>query len=160
MFQTIFLRRVTNIDKIKDLATSVTEGRDVYVLDVEVRGNVPNVTVWVYVDAESGTLNIDECGKISKELGLLIDANELIDAAYRLNVSSPGLDRPLSDPRQYKTNIGRKARIKYRDENGAVKSLEGFLESFDGENIVVKEDKSQITLALVNVTETKIIPVF
>jgi len=77
-----------------------------FIVDVEIKHQDMNV-VWVSVDSEKGDVNLDKCSQISRELSFLIESENIFNKPYRLNVSSPGLSRPLTDNRQYAKNTGR-----------------------------------------------------
>ncbi|TNE74110.1 ribosome maturation factor RimP [bacterium] len=144
--------------KIKDLAESVIRGTDIYVVDVELKGALGNQIIWVYLDTEQGGISVDSCAKVSNELGLLLDANEVISGKYLLNVSSPGLDRPLKDARQYKNNIGRKVKVRYKTEEGG-KNTSGKLVGFDGEVLTIELEKGPVQqIPLEKALETKVLP--
>lgn len=147
----------TRINKIKELVKPVLEPLGLFLVDVEIHGG-KETNVTVYVDAEDRGINLDECADISQELGFLIDAHELFENKYRLNVSSPGLSRPLTDRRQYNKNQGRKTRIKYKHDNEYHK-LEGTLAKVEDEEVVVEtEDGDETSIPFSEVVETKIIP--
>jgi ribosome maturation factor RimP len=145
------------IDSVKKLAEPIVEQEDLFLVDVEVKG--ANETVlWVYVDAEHNNFSVDTCTKISRELGFVLDAHDVIQSKYRLNVSSPGLSRPLTDIRQYKKNRGRVARVKFKSPEGYEK-LEGVLKDVTGENIELEIDNENVkTILFDSIVETKIIP--
>ncbi len=146
-------------DKISELAESVLQTTDFFLVDVEIRGG-DTPEVWVSVDAKDRGVNMDECAEISNELSFLMDAHEIFSGAYRINVSSPGLSRPLSDRRQYPKNKGRKAKFKYK-KNGEYQKVEGILQDVSEQNIVIQlEDESTITVSFEDLVETKIIPSF
>lgn len=147
------------INKISELAESVLSTTDFFLIDVEIRGG-DTPEVWVSVDAEDRGVNMDECAEISNELSFLMDAHDIFSGAYRINVSSPGLSRPLVDRRQYPKNVGRKAEFKYQ-KDGEQTSIEGTLQEVSEENIAIKlEDDSTIKIPFDELIETKIIPSF
>jgi len=147
------------IEKISELAESVLSTTDFFLIDVEIRGG-DTPEVWVSVDAEDRGVNMDECAEISNELSFLMDAHDIFSGAYRINVSSPGLDRPLVDRRQYPKNVGRKARFKYQ-KDGEKASIEGTLQEVSEEDVAIKlEDDSMVTVPFDKLIETKIIPSF
>jgi len=149
--------KVTN--KISELAESVLSTTDFFLIDVEIRGG-DTPEVWVSVDAEDRGVNMDECAEISNELSFLMDAHDIFSGAYRINVSSPGLSRPLVDRRQYPKNVGRKAEFKFQ-KDGEQTSIEGTLQEVSEENIAIKlEDDSTIKIPFEELIETKIIPSF
>ena len=115
--------------------------------------------VWIYLDGENRSVNIDECAEISRELGFLIDAHELLGNTYRLNVSSPGLSRPLTDKRQYPKNVERTFKLRYRDEE-EVQKMKGKLVDANDEAITLEgEDGAAVTVNYSDIIEAKIIPV-
>lgn len=144
-------------DRIKELAETVLEGRPIFVLDVQVRGIKGSRTVWIYIDSEEGGVNLDECAEISEELGLLIDAHKVIDGSYRLNISSPGLDRPLADPRQYSKNVGRRATVRFKKAGDELR-IDGIIRKFaDNQLIIERKDGSSESVDYGNILETKIL---
>ncbi|MGN8224372.1 ribosome maturation factor RimP [Gracilimonas sp. BCB1] len=145
---------------IKDLADPLAQEHDLFVVDVELKTHSGQTEVWVLLDTEEGGVNIDDCSEISRELGFLIEAHELFDKKYRLNVSSPGLSRPLSDLRQYKKNEGRVATIKFKDTDGEYKKIEGVITGIEDKVVAITdEEEVETQIAFDNIVETKIIPV-
>jgi len=84
------------------------EFRDFYLVDLEIH---EPARIGVFVDADSG-LNTVQCAKLSRYLEEYLDEKNWKDGKYILEVSSPGVDRPLKFPRQYVKNIGKKIEIK------------------------------------------------
>jgi ribosome maturation factor RimP len=149
--------KVTN--KISELAKSVLSTTDFFLIDVEIKGG-DTPEVWVSVDGEDRGVNMDECAEISNELSFLMDAHDIFSGAYRINVSSPGLSRPLVDRRQYPKNVGRKAKFKYKQDD-EYRKVEGTLQKVSDEDIVIElNDDSTIKVPFDNLVETKVIPRF
>lgn len=142
---------------IKELADPVIKQEDMFLVDVEVKHKkVPEV--WVLVDSEKGGVNVDICSSISRTVANLLEDENVLGGAYRLNVSSPGLSRPLSDKRQYPKNIGRTAKIKYKIDNNYL-TAEGVIDTVENETIrVVDGDNGPIEIEFSQIVETKIIP--
>jgi ribosome maturation factor RimP len=150
--------KVTN--EISELAESVLSTTDFFLVDVEIRGG-DTPEVWVSVDAEDRGVNMDECAEISNELSFLLDAHDIFSGRYRINVSSPGLDRPLVDRRQYPKNVGRKASFKFETTEGEKTEVEGVLQEVSEQDITVQQDDdSTFTIPFDRLVETKIIPSF
>ncbi|XWN38158.1 MAG: ribosome maturation factor [Balneola sp.] len=150
--------QLDTIQKIKDLAAPLVESKDLFVVDIEHKTGSGLNEVWLYLDAQDRGVNLDECADISKELGFLIEAHELFEKKYRLNVSSPGLSRPLSDVRQYKKNQGRKAKVKFKKEDEYDKT-EGTIVGVD-ENGIMLEDQNgkSVKVLFDDIKEAKIVP--
>lgn len=145
------------IKKISELCDTVLSGTDFFLVDVEIKGSKEPV-IWIYVDAPDRGINMDECAELSRELGFLIDAHELFTDGYRINVSSPGVSRPLSDRRQFPKNKGRKTKIKYKDKGEYLKIV-GILQDVDDNDIAIEQENgSVVRLPFEQLVETKIIP--
>ncbi|WP_069131250.1 ribosome maturation factor RimP [Rhodohalobacter halophilus] len=144
-------------NRILELVEPIVEQEGIFLVDVEVK-NAKVMEVWVLVDSEKGGVNLDTCGRVSRELGHLLEEEEVFSKAYRLNVSSPGLSRPLSDKRQYPKNEGRIAKVKYKDQENYL-TVEGVLTSVSDTQIEItpKDDKT-VTIPFDHIVETKIVP--
>jgi ribosome maturation factor RimP len=144
--------------KIKELTDSVLPNQETFVVDVEVKGTSGNQLVWVYLDTHTGGVSVEDCATVSNQLGLLLEANELFNGKYVLNVSSPGLDRPLKDSRQYPKNVGRKAKVRFMTEEGG-KTLIGTFIAYDGQQLQLETEKDGVvSISLDKALETKILP--
>ncbi len=146
------------IQKIKDLATPLAESNNLFIVDAEVKTGSGITEVWLYLDAEDRGVNLDECADISRELGFLMEAHEIFEGKYRLNVSSPGLSRPLSDVRQYRKNEGRKAKIKYKQDDQYSK-ISGNIVSVTENGVMIEDKKGNaVEVRFDEIQEAKIIP--
>lgn len=147
----------TLINNLKSIAEPIVQQHNMFLVDIEVK-HANTVEVWVLVDSEATGVNLDECSKVSRSLGLELEEKDMFDGKYRLNVSSPGLSRPLSDIRQYKKNVGRTAKVKYKVDD-SYHTVEGVLEKVDGQNLLLKSDDGEQTeINFSDVVETKIVP--
>jgi ribosome maturation factor RimP len=91
-------------------------------------------TVQIMADRPDGTISIDDCETISRELSPLLDAHDPLPGSYRLEVSSPGIDRPLVRPTDFGTWAGHEAKIELKQPVNARKRYRGVLDGFeDGE---------------------------
>lgn len=128
-----------------------------FIVDVELKHQkIPEI--WVLVDSEEEGVDLGKCSEISRELGVLMEESDLISGSFRLNVSSPGLSRPLSDIRQYKKNIGRLAKVKYKQEEEYL-TAEGVIDQ-TGDDLftVLNSDGERTDIRYGSVVEAKIIP--
>lgn len=105
-----------------------------FLVDIVFGGTNSRRKILIILDKDSGIL-IDECGEFSRALGNLIEENNLFgDAPYVLEVSSPGMDRPLQVPRQYKRRIGNK--LNFLLNNGS--EFEAVLTNVSEDGVVVE----------------------
>jgi len=126
-------------------------------LHAEYRGR----TLRVLLDRPDGGVTLDDCATVSKEISALLDVADFGPEHYTLEVSSPGLNRPLYGPRDYERFRGHAVRVTHRDpETKAKRTIIGRLEEYratQGE-IVVKEVSGEKlhTLALDDVTRARL----
>jgi len=103
--------------KIFELADSVAGQYGVQVVDIEVTGSSRKAIVRVFIDKKEG-VTLDDCEKFSRALSAIIDVEDPIRGSYILEVSSPGLDRPLRGLKDFEKNIGKLARVITREPVG------------------------------------------
>ena len=92
------------------MAESLAGSHGVRVLDVEMAGSVTRPQVRVFIDREGG-VTLDECAAFSRALAALFDVEDPIPTSYTLEVSSPGLDRPLKKMKHFEQSIGKLAKV-------------------------------------------------
>ncbi len=118
---------------VADTAAPVLESLGFRLVRVQVSGKEPRV-VQIMAERPDGTINIDDCEKISKLLSPVLDVSEPLSGAYRLEISSPGIDRPLVRPTDFEDWSGHEAKIELSEAVDGRKRFKGVLEGFeDGE---------------------------
>ncbi|HHO42027.1 MAG TPA: ribosome maturation factor RimP [Epsilonproteobacteria bacterium] len=116
-------------DDIEKIVTA--HGASLY--DTEVTKEFNETIYRVYVTQEGG-VNLDKCAEISQELSLYFDVNPPVsDETYRLEVSSPGIERKLTTKNHFKSSIGEKVKLKIINDGKYI----GILKSADDKGIVV-----------------------
>ncbi len=128
----------TMLDCLEDLARRAADPVGVDIAWVELnRGN--NMCYFrVFIDRESG-VGLADCERVNERLGVLLDVEDPIEFRYTLEVSTPGLDRPLWTKRDYERFVGNLARVKTREPLGERSRFHGRLAGVDGENILMEE---------------------
>ncbi|TAN44099.1 MAG: ribosome maturation factor RimP [Nitrospirae bacterium] len=96
--------------KIYGLASQAAEAEGLDLVDIIVSGK-GRVLLRVIIDRDPDGVTIEDCERMSRSLEALLDVEDAISASYMLEVSSPGIDRPLLKPKDFEKNIGRLARI-------------------------------------------------
>ena len=103
-------------EKIQKTLLPILDKRDAFLLDVNIRFERGARIIQAFVDTDKG-ITIDECADISRDLSHEIDSVQVLEGVtYQLEISSPGLDRPLKLLRQYHKNVGRRFKVKYSTE--------------------------------------------
>ena len=125
-------------DLLIPLVEPVIERAGAYVVDLSIKVEHKSRVVQLLVDTDSG-VSIGACAALSRELGPVLEAANLIDGPYWLEVSSPGLDRPLRMLRQYPKNIGRRFHVRYRSDEASLE-MRGTLQSVAGSMLTFEPD--------------------
>ena len=97
-------------------------------------------TVQIMAERPDGSMSIDDCETVSRELSPLLDAHDLISDAYRLEVSSPGIDRPLVRASDFENWSGHLAKIELREAVDGRRRFQGKLEGFEDGEVRVEID--------------------
>lgn len=128
--------------KIEEIIAPYMEENNFELVDVEFVKEGQNWFLRIYADKEGGIF-IDDCELISRAIEKLLDENDPIEQAYILEVSSPGLDRPLKKERDFEKYKGEIVDIKlYKPFNGK-KAYEGELVGLIDGNIVIKDENDE-----------------
>ena len=112
----------------------------------------------VTLHAEKG-VNLDDCAAVSRSLGRALDATEIIAGRYVLEVSSPGMDRPLSQPRHYEICKGSIARIQVR-EGEAERTLEGRIGELRDDILELEMPEGVERVPMESIGKARLIPQF
>ena len=101
-------------ERIVRLSGPVADEQGVWIVDVEMAGSARKPTVRVFIDKEGG-VTLDDCERFSRAMSALLDVEDIIPFSYVLEVSSPGLDRPLKNIRDFERSVGKLARVVTRE---------------------------------------------
>ncbi len=104
------------IEEIRQLIQPVFDRSSVRLVDLQLRGHVNSQVLSVYVDTDTG-ITMDQIAEISREIEGILDLENAIAGKYRLDVSSPGIDRPLTEKWQFEKNIGREFRVTFKERD-------------------------------------------
>lgn len=139
------LKKTEIEDLCTELVTPIIESGGYELVDVEYVKEGADYYLRVYADKEGG-ITIDDCVDISRALEKKLDERDFIPDAYILEVSSPGLTRPLKKEKDFARSIGKLVDVKlYRPQNGR-KDLEGRLKSYDEAEIVITVEKEEVSI--------------
>lgn len=128
-----------------ELVTPIIEENDFELVDVEFVKEGTDYYLRVYAD-KSGGINIDDCVFISRALEEKLDEADKIDVPYILEVSSPGLTRPLKKEKDFERSLGRLVEIKtYKTVNGN-KEFCGNLKAYTEDTVTIEDDNETIVL--------------
>ncbi len=146
---------------IQTFVEKTIQDSELFLVDIRVSGNERRSKIAVLLDSDEG-ISIDQCAKLSRELSQKLEAEDLGDLSYVLEVSSPGLDEPLKIKRQYLKNRGRELQVILNDDT----QKKGILEDIKDESIVLsvfdkkKKEVSSLEFAFRDIKKSNIIVSF
>ncbi len=144
-------------EKIRNKIGEILEEKNYLLIDFVWRGSEQRPVLEIFMDNETG-ITTDDCYEVSREVEKFIDENGFLKQ-YRLDVSSPGVDKPLVYLAQYPKHVGRNFEVEY-SENDETKKAEGKLLAVDGEKLTFefgKKEKKTHELNFNNIKKAKVI---
>jgi ribosome maturation factor RimP len=116
-------------------------------------------TLRIYIDHENG-ITVDDCAEVSHQVSAVLDVEDPISVAYNLEVSSPGLERPLFKAAHYEQFIGHEVSIVLKMAIGNRRKWKGIIHSIEGETVTVVVDGQEEQFVLSNISKANLIPKF
>jgi len=132
------------LERIRSIAERVTASLGLEVWDIQSRRETYGHVIRVFIDrpgpaaTPEESVSIDDCEQVNREIGTILDVEDPMPFAYTLEVSSPGLDRPLRHPDDYARFAGRLAKIVVKEAVDNQKAFEGRLRGLDESNVLLE----------------------
>lgn len=131
------------VGKIEEYVKDLLASKGMELVDLQFRNEGHGWILRLFIDVEGG-VTLDHCSVVSREVGHYLDVEDVIEQAYHLEVSSPGLERPLKSLKDFERFLGSKARIKLHEALNGEKTFEGIIQSVDGNEISLSVDGKTI----------------
>jgi ribosome maturation factor RimP len=153
------------VEKIEKLLLPVVADLSLELVDIEYQREDRGWVLRIYLDKEGG-INLDDCAQASREFSTLLDVEDIVDTVYTLEVSSPGLERPLKKIPDFERFSGEPAKIKTRracDPDGRGQSrkiFSGVLQGVrDGQIVLLQTDKKggEVVLDLKDIEKANLV---
>jgi ribosome maturation factor RimP len=113
----------------------------------------------VYIDKDDGIV-VDDCVAVSRQLSAMLDVEDPLKEAYQLEVSSPGMDRPLFVKEHFERFAGSKVRIKLRMKLNGRRKFEGVLKGVQNDSVILEMDDEMEQLPLDQIDTARLVPEF
>jgi ribosome maturation factor RimP len=113
----------------------------------------------IYIDREGG-VSLEDCEKVSRQVSSVMDVEDPIDTEYTLEVSSPGMDRPLYTLAQYARYIGENINVRLRLARDGRRKFKGTILAVEGEEVRMAVEDKEYVLSLDAIDKANIIPRF
>lgn len=113
----------------------------------------------VFIDHEDG-IDVDNCADASHQISAVLDVEDIITAEYNLEVSSPGMDRPLFNSAHYALVVGETITVKLSIPQNGRRNFKGLLLKCENDTILIKVDNDEFSLAIANIEKGNLVPNF
>ena len=143
------------IDRVSSIATPVLFNEGMELVEIEYRREAKGRVLRLYIDKEEG-VSIDDCTHISQEIGRSLDVEDFIPTPYTLEVSSPGLTRPLKSEKDFIKYRDHLIKVKTIDPIGNQRRFKGRLLGFSENRIEIEVDGGIIHIPLANVAKANL----
>lgn len=143
-----FNRETGVAGQIADLVDPVIADLGFRLVRVRIMGR-EDQTVQIMAERADGTISIDDCEAISRQLSPLLDAADVMPRAYNLEISSPGIDRPLVRPSDFEDWAGHQAKIELNELLDGRRRFSGTLEGFEDGEVRLEVDLDQIGVQVI-----------
>jgi ribosome maturation factor RimP len=143
-------------EQIGDLVEPVLYESGYELVDVEYLSERGKWVLRLYVDKEGG-ITVDDCASVSREIGTLIDMKDLIQHKYVLEVSSPGLNRPLKKETDFFRVMGKKIKVRMAVPVNGRRNFSGYLKDIREEQLYMVVEGGLITLSMAEIDKANLV---
>ena len=141
---------------IDDLVSPIVRALDLELWGCELVRQGKYSLIRVYIDRESG-VDISDCEKVSRQVSAVFDVEEPITEEYTLEVSSPGLERPLFRLEQFRKYVGSIIQLRMKKPQDGRKKFKGDLVRVDDDSIVLSVDGGEVEFQYTNIDKANLI---
>jgi ribosome maturation factor RimP len=142
--------------QVEEVAESLVVSEGMELVDLEYRREGPRWMLRLFIDREGG-VTVDDCARISRELGDLLDVKDVIPQAYVLEVSSPGLNRRIRKKEDFSRFAGQKVQLWLVSPKDGRRKIVGDLVGVEGEEVVVTATEGRFSVALTDIAKANLI---
>lgn len=145
--------------KLTELLTPAVEAIGFELLGCEFVRAGKHSTLRIYIDSQNG-IEVDDCADVSRQVGAVLDVEDPITTEYNLEVSSPGMDRPLFKPEHYAQVLEQTITVKLQMPQDGRRNFKGVLASSGEQSFEIIVDNERFELAFDNVMKANLVPDF
>lgn len=147
------------LQRVREAVRPVLKGTSIELVEVRFLVERGRRILRLSIDKPGG-VTIGDCSAVSREVSNLLDVHNLIPQRYTLEVSSPGLDRPLREPSDFRRNLGRLIQVTAGRPSGGTRTLVGNLSSWKKEGITLEVDGERVFIREDQIVKAKLKPKF
>ena len=145
--------------QLEALIEPIIESLDYRLWGIEFLSRGRNSLLRIYIDSEDG-VTLEDCEKVSRQISAVMDVEDPIAGEYTLEVSSPGLDRPLFRLEQYEMMAGHTANVRLRVPFEGRRKYRGIIKGVEDQDVVIEADGHELLLPIESIEKAQVIPQF
>ena len=146
-----------SVKRLTDMLQPLVEDLGYEFVGLEYTGQSKNAVLRIYIDHKQG-IDLDDCGRVSGEVAALLDVEDPISGQYNLEVSSPGLDRPLFTLEQCARFAGEQVQMTVFAPVEGRRKFKGRILSVTGDTLNIDQDGAEIALDFGNIAKARLVP--
>jgi len=146
-------------EKLTEMLTPPVEALGFELLGIEFVRAGKHSTLRVFIDSPNG-ITVDDCADVSHQVSAVLDVEDPINTEYNLEVSSPGLDRPLFKEQHYQAIIGETVSVRLRIPQGNRRNFKGEVVSVENGALLINVDGEEFELVIGNIEKGNLVPGF
>lgn len=148
------------LQELQDLLDPVVSAMGYELVGVEFHSRPKSALLRVYIDNANG-ITLDDCQAVSHQVSGILDVENVLAGNYELEISSPGLDRPLFKPEHYQRFVGSKVAIRLLAPDNGRRKFTGKLQGLQQDRVVIHTDDSgEVSFLLSNIDQARLVPEF
>lgn len=141
---------------LDNLIKNTVEGLGFQLWGYEYRPHSESALLRIFIEKEEG-ISIDDCATVSRQIGAVLDVENIIPVAYILEVSSPGMDRVLFTPEQYQDYLGETIKIRTRTPINERRNFKGSLLETNDSIVIVKVDNQEFEIPFESIDRARLV---
>ena len=145
-------------EELTKLLEPLIEGMGYEIADLELKVGGPDGFLRVFIDRQPEGIGLEDCEAVSRQISAVLDVEDPITEHYRLEVSSPGLDRRLRKVEHYQRFMGEEIRIKLRFPLDGRRNFRGQLKAVSDKNVEIEVDGTSHSLLLATIESARLVP--
>lgn len=150
---------MTKLQKLQELLAPVVEALGFQCWGIEFLSQGRHSVLRVFIEHEEG-ISVDSCEVVSRQLSAVLDVEDPVSGEYVLEVSSPGMDRPLFTLEQYELCKGQQVRLRLRVPFEERRNFQGFISGIEDGDVVVRVEDHEYLLPFEDIEKANIVPHF
>ena len=146
--------------KIRQLLQPVVEALGCELWGVDLQTGAKTKLLRIYIDKDNDLVGIEDCERVSRQASSILDVEDVINGEYILEVSSPGMDRPLYEIGQYEKYVGEDISLRLRFPYEGRRNFKGRLTGVDGDEIILVVTDHEYLFPVEGIEKANVVPRF